>query len=122
MVATPECDKMLAVQEKSQAIGEFLEWLNSGEADKSDFKRPIFLSAYRIVTETSRGELEEDEYYVSDCHIDPIPYTIENMLARFFGIDLEKAEKEKRALLEEIRCQDATPKGPASTTTGPENK
>ena len=25
----PECDKMQVVQEKSQAIGEFLEWLSS---------------------------------------------------------------------------------------------
>ena len=103
---TPECDKTLAVHEKSQAIGDFLTWLGSGEADKSEFKRPIFLSAYRIVTETSRGELEEDEYYVSEDHIDPIPYTMENMLARFFNIDLDKVEKEKRAILEELRRRD----------------
>jgi hypothetical protein len=101
----PECEKMAAIQPKSQAIGAFLEWLGSGEADKSGFERPIFLAAYRIVTETSRGELEEDEYYVSDHHIDPIPYTMENMLARFFGIDLEKVEREKRAMLEKIRTK-----------------
>ena len=29
MKAHPECDKMLAVKDKSQAIGEFIEWLGT---------------------------------------------------------------------------------------------
>lgn len=126
MVATPECDKMLAVREKSQAIGEFLEWLQSGEADDSKFKRSIFLGAYIINTQVWNGneyeDLPEDEWEVSETRILPFRYSVEALLAKFFGIDLAKVEKERRALLEEIRCQDATPKGPASTTTGPESK
>ena len=125
MVATPECDKMLAVQEKSQAIGEFLEWLQSGEVEQNlPMKRSIFLAAYRVKCEDRHGEmLEEGDWTLSDVYIDPYTYSTERLLAEFFGIDLEKAEKEKRALLEEMRkCQDATPKGPASTTTGPESR
>jgi hypothetical protein len=30
----PECDKMQAVKEKSQAIGEFLEWLSEGRTPR----------------------------------------------------------------------------------------
>jgi hypothetical protein len=103
----PECEKMAAIREKSQAIGEFLEWLNSGEADGSRFERPVFLGAYRIVTETSRGELEEDEYYVSDVCIDPFPYTTEALLAKFFNVDLNKVEKERQAMLAELREKQA---------------
>lgn len=123
-VATPECDKMLAVKEKSQAIGEFLEWLQSGEVEQNlPMKRSIFLAAYRVKCEDRHGEmLDEEDWTLSDVYIDPFMYNTERLLAEFFGIDLEKAEKEKRALLEEIRCQDATPRGPASTTTGPESR
>jgi hypothetical protein len=100
----PECDKMVAVQEKSQAIGEFLEWLQSGQADKSSFERPVFLGAYRIITENDYGEeLDEDSYTVSKRTIHPFQYTTEALLARFFDIDLKKVESEKRAMLAALR-------------------
>ena len=124
MVATPECDKMAAVREKSQAIGDFLEWLQSGEPFQNlPFKRSIFLAAYEVEAEDSDGEmLPEDEWCTGDTLL-PYAYNTERLLAQFFGIDLDKVEQERRAMLEEIReCQDATHKGPASTTTGPENK
>jgi hypothetical protein len=105
MTEYPECEKMLSVQEKSQAIGEFLEWLQSGEADNTKFKRVIFLGARRIVSEHNDGKPmeDEDDWYVSDHFVDPIHYNIEELLAKFFGIDLAKVEEEKRAMLEEAR-------------------
>ena len=70
----PECDKMRAVKEKSQAIGEFLEWLHS-EKD---------ITLCRL----------EGNY---DYRI--INISTEKLLAEFFDIDLNKVEEEKRAIL-----------------------
>lgn len=76
MPKTPECDKMKAVKPKSQAIGEFLEWL----ADEKGY----------AICENTRGARED---WV------PIRFNIEEILAEFFEIDLEKVEKERRAIL-----------------------
>jgi hypothetical protein len=74
----PECDKLLAVKERSQAIGEFLEWL-TGE------------KGVVLATWFPPGRLESGGY------------RIEKLLAEFFEIDLDKVEQEKRVMLEELR-------------------
>ena len=73
-----ECDKMLAVGDKSQPIGEFLEWL---------IGQGLIICKF------------------SDNHGEYIPHyePIERLLARFFGIDLDKVEAEKRKILEDLR-------------------
>ena len=104
----PECDKMLAAKECSQVIGEFLEWLQSGEADPTVLKRPVHLAALGVETtywdELAHEEcdLPEDEWETTD-ELRPFQYTTEELLAKFFGIDLAKVEKEKCAMLEEQR-------------------
>ncbi len=76
----PEHVKQAKVLDQSQAIGEFLEWL--------------------------------DESGVVLCHIDtdkafdeftPIRTPRIKLLARYFEIDLEKIEAEKRQMLDELR-------------------
>ena len=85
MIPCPECDKIIAVKNESQKIGEFLGWLGS---EKN-------LTICRWV-----GEDEDDDiggrFYPE--HLD-----VQKLLAEFFGIDLNKVEEEKRSLLEEIR-------------------
>lgn len=98
----PESDKMLAVKEKSQAIGEFLEWLQSGDVEQGlPMRRSIFLATQRLKCEDHEtGEvLPEDEWELSDVYNDPFNYSIEQLLAQFFNIDLKKVEEEKRAML-----------------------
>lgn len=73
-MATPELDKMVAVRDQSQVIGEFLDWLKH-----------------------ERG----CAFY--DVELIPIHDSIEELLARFFGIDLDKVEAERREILAEIR-------------------
>jgi len=75
---TPELEKMKAIQPKSQMIGEFLEWL-TGE-------KGVTLAKY-------------------DNHdrLMPVYDHAEKLLAEFFGINLVKAEKEKRMILENVR-------------------
>lgn len=75
----PECEKMAAVEDKSQVIGEFLEWAK----ETQDFHLCIY-SGY-------------GKEYI------PIGITVERLLAKFFDIDIDKVEKEKRQILEEIR-------------------
>ena len=76
-----ELDKMSAVKEKSQAIGEFLEWLRS--------EKGYFLAV-------DAGEREGGPYMAN--------YNIEQLLAEFFEIDLNKVEQEKRAMLDQLRA------------------
>ena len=72
-----EHKKMLAVKPQSQSIGEFLQWL-------------------------------EDKGIVFACYdgdfLEEYPFqTKEKWLAEFFEIDLDKIEKEKLAMIEELQ-------------------
>ena len=81
-VKTPELEKMQAVRDDSQKIGEFLEWL--AEQD----------------IELAKWELHEEEQFEE---MTPIRQTREQILAEFFGIDLVKCERERQALLDAVR-------------------
>lgn len=74
----PEHDKLTAVKDHSQAIGEFLEWMSSDGIIKC------------------RWEERHEEYF-------PIFEPIEKLLARYFDIDLDKLEQEKRLMLVVLR-------------------
>ena len=74
----PEHEKLHAVREQSQAIGEFLEWVNT--------EKGWMLGVY-----------EGERMY-------PASYSINALLAEFFGIDPDLLEREKRAMLESLRA------------------
>ena len=74
----PECEKMAAVRDKSQACGEFLEWLNA--------EKDLHLGSY-----TSEGLMRG------------VNFKTEELLAKFFEIDLVKVEAERRAMIEELQ-------------------
>lgn len=74
--ATPECDKALAVRDRSNAISEFLEWLDA---------RGVCLARYQ-------GE-----------HLYSVNGSRERLLAEHFGIDLDAMEREKRAILDTMK-------------------
>jgi hypothetical protein len=80
MTEYPEHEKLKKIQDKSQAIGTFLEWLG--------FEKEIHLCTYG----------EGDRLY-------PIPKRKEELLAEFFEIDLAKLEAEKQQMLETIRSK-----------------
>lgn len=73
----PESDKVLAVQKQSQACGEFLDWL----------KQEKLL----MLCEDINGEWM------------PTFKSTEKLLQEFFDIDPDKLEKERRAMLDELR-------------------
>jgi tRNA(Ile2) C34 agmatinyltransferase TiaS len=77
MKTYPEHEKLHLIKDKSQAIGEFLEWLQGEQGC--------------VIA----------QYSGDDLH--PIDSRNEQLLAYFFEIDLVKLEKEKRAMLDELR-------------------
>ncbi len=83
-VSTPTLDRMLDVQEQSQLCGEFLEWL---------------LSKYTIYDKKMKRESPFMDV-MRDCgdYINK-----EKLLAEFFEIDLDEAEKERQLLLNNSR-------------------
>ncbi len=72
-----ECEKMAAVKGQSQVIGEFIEWL-------------------RLEKDLEICEWNGGDYF-------RVSSSTEELLGEFFDIDLEKVEKEKRQMLDELR-------------------
>ena len=79
-----ELAKMLAVQDQSQVIGEFIDWLSS--------KGMTICS--------SNGGLRGTLFH-------PVAIPTEELLAQHFGIDLQAAEAERRAILADLRTENA---------------
>lgn len=80
----PEHEKMGKIADKSQAIGEFLEWATA--------ERGLHLAEYRTFEDADREVLT-------------VVYTpVQELLAEFFGIDLTAIEREKRAMLDAMRA------------------
>lgn len=80
-IETPTLDKMLANKAESQAIGNFIEWLG---------ERGYVIAQYG------------DERPHRDTLM-PVHKNTETMLAEYFEIDLDKAEKERRKILAGIQ-------------------
>lgn len=72
--------RIAEVQPESQSISDFIDWL----------------SAQRLyICETADG--------VRDTRFSPILESREALLARYFGIDLQEAERERRDVLAGLR-------------------
>lgn len=81
-VKTPECDKLVAASKVSQHIGSFLDWLE---------EQGVFLASDQEV------EGRRDRVTL------PVYESKERMFARYFEIDLDKVENERRKLLASLR-------------------
>jgi hypothetical protein len=80
---------MKRVQNSSQTIGAFLEWL--------------ITTKHLVIAKWEKSINDDDEAVES---LEPAwfgSYGIEGLLAEYFGIDLKKAETERQAILEEFR-------------------
>ena len=97
-----ELEKLEDVSERSQAIGEFIEWL-------------CYSKKYQIAKCLTEEEYESEDnvYWIDGLHekeqfkrheigkkeLMPIHIDIEKLLAEYFEIDLVKAEKERGEIL-----------------------
>lgn len=82
MTDYPEHEKLAAINEQSQSIGEFIDWLA--------FEKDVIL-----------GKQDPDSF---TGRMYPAREPIGNLLAEFFEIDQEALEAEKRAMLIDIRA------------------
>jgi hypothetical protein len=108
----PEHEKLRAVQDQARKLGVFLEWLESGgrwiaeyhehNADCDEHQRGEPPACGMI------GKSRTGHWYL------PALYTwnppgqgerIERILALYFGIDLDKLQQEKAAMLDELRAE-----------------
>lgn len=80
--ACPECEKLSKVSEQSNKIGDFLDWLR---------QHSIVLCVY---------DDGEEAYFDAGMMTDS---GINHLLAKYFGIDLDKVEEERKALLQWFR-------------------
>ena len=78
----PECEKQRKIVKESQAIGEFLDWLQS--------ERKIHLCT----------DCKDDW---GDDRLTHAGVPIYKLLAEYFDIDLNKVDEEKRQMLDELR-------------------
>jgi hypothetical protein len=96
-----EHNKLHAIKDQSQAIGEFIDWLRD--------EKNVFLG--RSHSHADSGcEREEDKsgFRFWNCGMtegeyEPERTSVVTLLAEFFDIDLEKIEKEKRQMLKTLR-------------------
>lgn len=83
----PEHERLSEIKDRSQAIGEFLEWMQT----------------------TKRIRLATSHVHTDDCskwcerEFEVFTPSTEKLLAEYFEIDLNKLELEKRRMLAEIR-------------------
>ncbi|KKL08845.1 hypothetical protein LCGC14_2571790 [marine sediment metagenome] len=88
-IETPVLEKIRKVHEDSQRISEFLEWLQTEEI---------------TLAEWTGSDCDE----CGDENLMPISMNREHLLAKYFCIDLVKAEKERQAILDDIRAKKAS--------------
>lgn len=99
MADYPECEKLLAVTDRSQQIGEFLEWLPTQGIHRM-----------RLAACSHCEGVDSDECWLCDGTGTmketwvPDGRTIEQLLADFFGIDMAKVDVERRAMLAALRA------------------
>lgn len=97
MSGYPEHEKLKSVRPLSQAIGEFLTWLDEGGFDHS--RRPERFAGQ------SHGCIElafHPEICVGERseHLEPLMCPVVELLAAYFDIDLQRLSDEKEAMVE----------------------
>lgn len=101
-----ELEKLKDVSERSQAIGEFLEWL----FDTKSYHIAKYLTDEEYESKDNvswvDGLYEKEQFKrheIGKEELMPIHIDIEKLLAEYFEIDLAKVEKERSEIIEKIR-------------------
>jgi len=96
----PEHDKLHKVIDKSQIIGEFIDWLH----DKKEiaFVRWEEWEEKIKARRHTNGELEAAKVIKHKKYV-PVYTKVDTLLAEFFGIDQDKIEKEKLAMIKALK-------------------
>ena len=119
----PTLDKILALRDKTQTVGEFLDWLQQQGyiicKYREDEKVPCFHcegTGYDPQLNSRGGrsvcgvcgwafDAKGDGYITEISGYYPAYVSIDSLLHQFFDIDAAQEEKEKMMILEEIRLK-----------------
>jgi hypothetical protein len=104
----PECEKMQKVSLQSNVVGEFLDWLSNKKNlsicefhDAEDDSPFIDKDTGKPAGLYHNNSITNPDYYPTGHY--PYHYQIEELLAEFFEIDLNKVEQERRQILEDLQ-------------------
>lgn len=112
---TPELNKLKLIKDKSQTVGNFIEWLYSNGLEICSMHKHDE-ECYRshnckrdLCKRNSKAKCTADS--VLDCGLLDEQWivrhkSIESLLGAFFNIDINKVENEKQAILEYIRTHE----------------
>jgi len=100
----PEHDKLAAVKNQSQEIGEFLEWLGNDSVflcrwNESCSETVDDPDGKSVFNPSGTMTLYESAKYL------PVNENTNNLLSQYFGIDLDILEQENWEMLEGLRSQ-----------------
>jgi hypothetical protein len=98
MAETPELDRQHAVIKsgRSEAVQDFIDWLaGNGYVIMKRCTDPIHEGRYNVYCGACQ-----------DTGVSGAVYDYPQLMADHFGIDRDKIETERRALLEELRADD----------------
>lgn len=104
LVPTPELGKIRAVHERSQSIGEFIDWLEEEKGYRiAEYEKEPCNFMCHEGTCRLKGTHDCHTAHESTGELYVVNLSREKILAEFFEIDLNKVEEERRALLKEQR-------------------
>ena len=119
--AYPECEKMRAVSEVSNQIGWFLDWLEANgimlARRSNEFECWCFGVLDEDGDECERCDGTGTVTSGSRTHLVGYHEGFEHLLARYFEIDLDKVEAERRAMLDAMRADRLAEEVRATPTT-----
>ena len=103
-----ELEKLEGVKDRSQEIGEFLEWTFSTK----NYHIAKYLTDKEYESEDNvywvdglYGKEQFKRHGIRKNELMPIHIDIEKLLAEYFEIDLVKVEEERNEILKEVRGQ-----------------
>lgn len=96
----PEHERLRAIKDQSQAIGEFLDWMSTQGVVRA---RWGCHHGY-VTTAEVQDEPPECRLCTQTDKLWPDTTRIPDLLASYFGIDQVKLEDEKQAMLETLRA------------------
>lgn len=114
----PECEKLAKVSKLSNGIGEFLNWLredkditlfqwndkdNNGEAKFVDKNGDPTIPSHYSFDETEDSDFLNPEYETFPKGYYRVFTPFNQLLAQYFDIDMNKVEKERRQMLDELQ-------------------
>ncbi len=108
--ATPTLDKIMAVQEDSQVIQGFIEWV---------FAEKIFFAKYPLLREMYPDEGKYDESDDTSVIAYPVTINLDNLLHQYFGVDPVEEGKERTAILEYVQEHTLNPSEPSENEEEP---